>query len=146
MRLQLNQQPAIMSEYSTWSYFTDRCSVSAPRELRISGEGYKVHMYLMANSDPKVFLGVETDGSDHFDLSGPDLARTLTPSVFSAWSTHMTRLSIMDRSWTPDQSKAPTISGLVLNFDVVNRITGKVTSHSYNLSIVKCTCVTYDGP
>jgi hypothetical protein len=27
----------------------------------------------MANTDPKVFLGIETDGSDHFELSGPGL-------------------------------------------------------------------------
>lgn len=146
MRLGTSDRLTVVSSYGWASYFSDRCERATPREVTIAGDGYSVYVYLMANQDPKVFLGVTAADGQPRELQGARLFGDSPGSVFAGRATHMTRLSALNATWRVNSQAFQPAPNTVLDFRVINKNTGNAVSYSFPIDFVRCTCVTYEGP
>src|SRR5262245_57028277 len=64
------EQYTVVRTYPSWGFFSDKCTVQTPEEMLDSGKGYVVPMYLMANADPKAFIGVKATNGGQYDVDG----------------------------------------------------------------------------
>src|SRR5262249_58711450 len=103
-------------------------------------------LYLMANQDPRVFLGVTAADGQPLEPQGARLFRDTPDSVFAGRASHMTRLSALNAAWRIDPRGIRPAPNTVLDFSVVNKNSGRSTQFSFPIEILRCTCVTYEGP
>lgn len=113
------------------SYFGPDCANPVPKEVLVQGEGYGVYILLRANDPAQAFIGVRPHGSSRFELRGQSLKEDSPQSAFRDRATHNVRL--------------PWLPGGRLEFQVLDRETGTLHSHSFKVGEVECTCKLYDG-
>src|SRR5262249_13637338 len=113
---------SVASYYGRWSYASDHCSESTPKELVIDGNGYALRVYLMANQNPRFFLGIEPRGSDQFRFVAGGKFATLTgleTALFPRY-THSVAISDMATDWRLDRNAITVGSNVALAFSVIN--------------------------
>jgi|KBSMisStaDraftv2_1062788.scaffolds.fasta_scaffold112341_2 hypothetical protein len=125
------EQYKVLSRYGR-SYFSTDCESPVPQEILIEGQGYSVYIYLQARIPAEAFIGVRPLRSDRFMLTGESLREDSPESAFRDRVTHFVRLN--------------ELPNRIVNFQVVDRETGKIHPHSFKAGSVTCTCKTYSGP
>jgi hypothetical protein len=128
-RLNVVEPHEVLSTYGP-SIFSASCPTGTPQTILVKEPGYTIYVYLMANQDPKLFMGVQPAKAYRLE-PGPGFATIPSGSAIDPRATHWVRSSALTSS--------------TLEFRVVDVDNGNIHKYSYALSEVDCTCKEYNG-
>ena len=146
-----SSRPLKVLDYYGASIFGVDCPKSVPAEVLIPNKNYDIHMYFQANSNPKVFVGIE-GASSSYQFNQQNWQVTSPQSVYKS-AQYVKDIGQLIGAFAAGASSGgidiltnpKLVSRRVVEFSITGPA-GKSIKHSYPFSLVECKCRGYDAP